>query len=381
LSLARKLLSGGQFSLSTSASQSGTVGGPGTDSNSSSVSASFSAPLLAGAGIAARETMVQARRSLLQSARSFESFRQEMVIGIITQYYGLLRQKRAIETAKQRVRQAEFLYGQSNALFKKGRKSFAEVLVAEQSKLNSDNDLVNIVEEYDLALDRFKQDLGLRADLHMDIAEEEIEPEIIIVDLAMATKTAFENRLDYITQREHIEDAERAVEIARNALLPQLSLALQAGVSSDADGMLTDYRLDDGSSSLGLTLELPLDRKSQRNSYKSTLISLARARRSFSLFEDNMRLSVRDTVRKLQRAEVTLAIQKKQVKTAMDRLEVEKIYQEKGQRSSQDIVNAQNALQNARNALVEAQINYLIATIRLRKDIGTLRVNERGEWH
>ncbi len=53
---------------------------------------------------------------------------------------------------------------------------------------------------------------------------------------------------------------------------------------------------------------------------------------------------------------------------------------ERGATSSRDVVEAQTALQDAQNALVQAKVDYLIATITLRKRIGTLRVDERGMW-
>ena len=199
LSLARRLLSGASFTVGASASQNGNLGGPGTDSNASSLSAGFSQPLLAGTGVAAREAMVQADRSLLYSARSFELFRQGLAISTITRYFGLLRQRRFIETGRQRVQQASFLYEQSRALFDKGTLTKVDEFRAKQGLLEAANELNIQVESYSLALDRFKIELGLPTDENVDIAEEAIDPQIIRVDLKSAVATAMENRLDLLT--------------------------------------------------------------------------------------------------------------------------------------------------------------------------------------
>lgn len=378
LSLARQLLSGGAFTVSTGVSQSGSVSGPGSDSNSSNVSASFSQPLLKGAGTAAREAMVQAERRLTQSVRDFEVFRQDHALSTVRSYYQLVRSKRFLETARNGLDQYTFFYERSRAHFDKGMMSALELLRAKQEMLRAGNNLSDEIEAYNLALDRFKLSLGIETDRNIDIAELEITPVIISVNLTEAIKTAFENRLDFMTQKESLEDSERAVEIARNALLPQLGLSLSANASSDED--LFDYSADNGSVSAGLALTLPLDQRSERNSYRSALISLTQARRSFALAEDNIKLEIRETVRNLRQAEVSLVIQKESVDAAEKRREAAEIEFKQGKVTTRDIVEAQTDLDNAKNALVQAQVDYFLATITLKKNIGTLRVDEKGGW-
>jgi outer membrane protein TolC len=378
--LARRLLSGGSFSVSASAQQTRTIDGPGSDGDSSSVRASFSQPLLRGAGTAARESMVSATRGLLYDARDFELFRQDLAIGTINRYYGLLSKRRFIESARQRLDDATFLYEKTSAMFDKGKQKKVEVLRAEQDRLDAENGLSNSIEDYNLALDEFKIALGLPTDAAIDVAEESIEPDIVEVNLAEAVKTAFANRLDLLSARQQLEDVERGVEIARNALLPELEFVASASASSESGGTWLDYSADNGSASVGLSLQLPVDKKGERNAYKSALIGLAQARRGFSLTEDRITLDVRSSVRNLRQAEVRLVIQQKQVELATDRLEVARIDLERGATSSRDVVEAQTALQQAQNGLVQAKVDYLIETISLRKNIGTLRVDERGMW-
>ena len=378
--LARTLLSGGQFLLSGSAQQNGTTGGNGTDSNSSSGSMSFRQPLLAGAGMAAREQWVQAQRSLLYDARSFELFRQQLVIDTVSRYYGLLAQRRFLETAKTNVDNLTFLYEKSKALFDKGMGSLLDEYRAEQAKLSGENSYNDQREAYNLALDKFRVTLGYPTGANIDVAEEPIEPEIISVSLEAAVKTALANRLDLLTERQQLEDTERSVEISRNALLPQLNFTANASIASRSNWL--DYSLSSaGNASAGLSLELPVDKKAERNAYKSSLISLAQARRSYDLAEDNVVLNVRETVRNLRQAEVSLAIQKKRVELAQKQLEAAQIFFEKGEYSNREVVDAQSAVQDSMNAYVQAKVDYLIASITLKRDIGTLRVDESGRWH
>ena len=85
-------------------------------------------------------------------------------------------------------------------------------------------------------------------------------------------------------------------------------------------------------------------------------------------------------MRNLRQAEVSLAIQTENVDLAVKRLEAAELHFKRGAKSNRDMVEAQTELQDAKNALVQAQVDYLVATITLKRDIGTLRVDEKGGW-
>ena len=382
LALTRRLISGGTFSINAAAMETGEVANVAGDSNSSSASARFSQPLLAGSGVAAREALVQARRDLLYDARDFELFREQLAIDVLSDYYQLLLQRSFVATAKANVDFLTFLYERSDALFNKGMLSLVDVFRAKQEKLQAENRLSDRQAAYNLALDRFKISLGLPTDENVDVADEPIEPEIIGVSLEQAVKTALDDRLDLMSARERLADYERKVLVARNALLPELNFFIQTGISSEPGHDLLDFSTaSGGAASAGLTLVLPVDKKSERNAYKASLVALDRQRRSFALAEDNVKLNVRETVRNLHRAEVSLVIQKENVDLAQQRREAAQLLFEKGEYGNRDIIEAETALQDAKNAYASAKVDYLVANVQLRKDIGTLRVDEQGQWH
>jgi outer membrane protein len=378
LSLTRKLLSGGEFDVSGTVDRQAEVAGTGVD-KSSHLSATFTQPLLAGAGIAARDTLIQATRSLLYDARDFELFREQLALDIISSYYDLLRQKRFITTAKAKAEQSEFLYDRSDALFKKGKTTLVDVFRAEQEKLQAENGLSEQIATYNLSLDRFKIELNIPTAKPLDVADEPIEPSITDVDVEGAVKTGLANRLDLLTAKQQLIDSQRRVEVTRNLLLPQLNLFVN-GRSNGEPNDLDDFSRATSSVTTGVTLVLPLDQLNERNHYKEALISLARQRRAYQLAEDNAVAQVREDVRALKEAEVTLVIQKKSLQVSTDQLEAARLLFDKGQADNRSIVDAQNQLQSAENSYVQAQVNYVLGYIRLRKDIGVLRVDEQGRW-
>jgi len=380
LTLTRKLLTGGTFSLEGGLHQAGDVENA-EDSASSTGKVSFTQPLLEGAGVAAREEFIQLKRGMLNTLRGFETFRQQLVIDTMSRYYGLIRAKQGIDNARARVDTAKFNYERAQALFDKGMWTSAQVLQMEQDKLQAEIGLTDAVEAYNVEIDRFKFELGISSDKNFEVADEGITPEIVNVNLEEAVKTALANRFDIIQARESLGDSERSVAIARNRLLPQLQFTANAGITSDADGHLWDWSIDpNGTASAGLTLQIPIDNKPDRDAYKGAVIRLTQQRRAYDQKEEEVRLSVRQTVRKLRQAEVRIVTQTKSVESAQKWREATQLLFEKGQKSARDIVDVEKALQDAKDALVQAQVDYVMSSIQLRKELGTLVVDESGNW-
>ena len=56
------------------------------------------------------------------------------------------------------------------------------------------------------------------------------------------------------------------------------------------------------------------------------------------------------------------------------------MFQQAGRASTRDVLEAQSALLNARNALVSAAINYRMAGLELYRDLSALEISEEGLW-
>jgi outer membrane protein TolC len=56
------------------------------------------------------------------------------------------------------------------------------------------------------------------------------------------------------------------------------------------------------------------------------------------------------------------------------------LFLEAGRIQIRDLLDAQDALLSAQNALTRAVIDYRIAELELQQDMGVLAVNEKGLW-
>ena len=87
-----------------------------------------------------------------------------------------------------------------------------------------------------------------------------------------------------------IEDATRQIEVAKNGLLPGLDVSLDYNSVSDPGDTTPAINWDRRRWSSSVDVDLPLDRKAERNIYRASLIDLERAKRNKELAYDRARL-------------------------------------------------------------------------------------------
>ncbi|NIN10547.1 MAG: TolC family protein, partial [Gemmatimonadales bacterium] len=96
---------------------------------------------------------------------------------------------------------------------------------------------------------------------------------------------------------DRLEDAQRKVQVAGNDLLPGLDLSAALSTDTEGDNNPTDFQADRTDLTAGFELDLPLDRKSERNEYRRRLIDLDEATRSQCETRDGVVLQVRNSWR------------------------------------------------------------------------------------
>ncbi len=381
------LKGGGRFAVNLTSNFLRFLTGDDRVATSSALVASFTQPILRGAGrkIAA-ERLTQAERDVLYSLRSFTRFRKTFTVSICSQYYGVLQARdRLTNNYNSYLRFQENLKLQ-RALAAEGRKSQSDLGLLEQAELNAKNSWINSLQSYKASLDRFKIQLGLSTDaaiildmaeldrLHQDgLRQFNVSPED-------AAKVALATRLDYYNARDRTIDAKRRVMVAADALKPGLDLVLTGNAGSTGTDNFQEIDFQRGRWSAGLDLDLPFDQKAKRNNYRAALIGLERARREESLAEDNVKLDVREAWRDLDRARLNYEVARVSLRLGERRVEEQELLAELGRATTRDLVDAQDDLTSARNNLTDELINHTIARLTFWQDMGILFIKEDGQW-
>jgi outer membrane protein TolC len=350
-------------------------------------SASITQPLLRGAGREiAQENLTQAERKVLYQIRFFNRYRKTFVVSIITDYYRVLQQKDAVINAlnsyHRKIELKERLQMESDV----GKTPRFQVDQAEQSELNAKDSYNRAQQSYEQSLDQFKISLALRVDAKIQLDPNELKALYNIgiqqpnYTVSAAVETALLNRLDLATAFNNIDDAYRKVMVAIDSLGAELNLTGKMSASSAPPTDFGKLMFNEGNYSLGLSADLPLDRKSERNSYRAALITLHRQQRDYDDAKSKVELDVRNSYRRLLQEADSYITQKKSLDLAQKRVDISALLWQTGRANTRDILESQDALLSAQNSLTAALVDHTIAKLTFFKDIDVLQVKPDGMW-
>jgi outer membrane protein TolC len=350
------------------------------DSQASAVQLAASIPLLRGAGMVAREDLIQAYRNLVYATRDFERFRREFLFDIASEYYDLVQFQSEIVNQRQQLRNFRDLHLRTAALANAGRLAFFEVQRAEQQELFARNALIVAQDRYDTAVEAFKVRLGVPEDQSIVIRPSELAVPEPALEPASAVKTAWDLRLDLQTAHDVVDDARRSVANAKNNLLPDVDVFASTTLRSDPGKQRAGLDLDAGDSSYtaGVTVGAPLDRRIEQLGYRRALIGLERTARSYDLLRDNIAFQVRRSVRNIRQAVATLELQNRNIATAEKRLVGVRLRED--ELGPRDFIEAQDDLLEALNTRDGALRNLRVSVLQYLLDTGQLRVSATGQW-
>ncbi|MCH7526764.1 MAG: TolC family protein [Planctomycetes bacterium] len=339
-------------------------------------------PLLRGAGPVAYESRYQAERNLIYAVRDFERFRREFLVNIASDYFGLLSLKARIASARAQARSLAEDYRRDQALADAERILPIDADRTRVSKLRAQNDVINAVERYETSLDFFKIRIGMPIETPIDTVEQELDLADPQVPITVAIETALKYRLDLLNTRDFVDDTRRGVTIARNSLSSRVDLSGSVTLDTDPNRPdLLGYNTERTTWRAGVDVEIPLDRKRERNDYRRSLIQVRRSQRDYEEATDSVRLEVRRAVRRLVQTRASLEIQDEQIRINEVRAEMARVKFEAGELpSNRDVVEAEDDLRDARNRYADALSDYRRAVLEFLRDTGTLRIADNGMW-
>ena len=351
---------------------------------SSKLSATFVRPLLRNSGFKQEmENLLQAERDLLYDLRDFTQFRKDFSVKIATAYYDVLSNRDAVRNSYLNLHSSRKNADRTRALAQEGRVAGTDLGRQEQQELSAEGTWINAIRSYRQALDNFKIQLGLKVDAHLVLDDRELaalqihHPDISVDD---STRLALAARLDFMSIKDRLADAERKVLLAQDGLRAAVSLSADASISSgkkERFSMPDDRRY---SWSAGLDVDPGLDRTAARNSYRAALIARNKTARTLEEQEDQIKLEVRESWRTLDQAKRSFEISEIGVRLAERRVEEQGLLAEWGRSKAQDQVDAQNALIDSKNQRTKALVTHTIARLQFWNNMGILYIKDNGQW-
>lgn len=428
LGVTRRLQSGGSFALNLGLDLVKLLTGDAQSAFGSLADATISMPLLRGAGrFVVTEPLTQAERDVVYAIYTFERFKRTFAVRVAADYFGVLQQLDQVKNARDNYQRLVLSTRRAQRLADAGRLPAIQVDQARQDELRARNRWISALLAYERQLDALKALLGLPPDAAMELDRDELDRQAARaaalaraapvpaaakapgaptpqatdpvtlpeptregggpMELApdRAVRLALEHRLDLRAQIGKIDDAQRGVAVAADQLRADLSLlgrgsvgeSRNLGSASQGDARLNAGR---GRYSAALTADLPLERTAERNAYRAQLIAFERSVRAVQELEDQVKLDVRNELRTLVESRETVMIQAAAADVAQRRLDSTTMFLEAGRAEIRDVLEAEEALVSAQNALTAALVRYRIGELQLQRDMGLLEIDPGGLW-
>jgi hypothetical protein len=351
------------------------------------ISVNLTQPLLRGFGKndPAVESLTQAERNVVYAIRSYNLYQQEFVVGIVSAYFSLLTQKAIIRNDyanyTNRVESTAFVAARSV-----DRVPQSDVDEARNAELGAKISYINSLASYLSSLDAFKLRLGLPVSqpLYLDDADlkELIDRGLVPVEIGRQAAFALclERQMDILNAIDRFEDSKRKVRLAADQLRASLNLFGSASLQSEPPDDYLNFDPNKLRYSAGVTLNLPVDRLRERNTYRATLVSFESQLRSLSLTLDNYRDQIDRGLRTVEQARLNYLNSVESRSVAERRVENLTMRLENGDTTILYLRQAQDDLILAQNRLATAYTSYLVARLGVLLDIGVIDTTSHKFW-
>ena len=314
------------------------------------------------------------------------------MVSVVTDYYRLLQQYDHYQNARMNYVRLLSLTDKMRNLAEVGRLPRFELDQAEQDKLRALDQVYQAQKLYQELLDTFKLKLEIPPDQTIRLDQNEwqalLESEVIPVDWSeeQALQAALDQRLDLANAFDQTLDAQRHVEVAADALKADLNLIGFYSPANDSQRRYTfgadpgDLQRTQDRYEITLRMDLPLDRTTERNNYKRTLIQLTQQQRYHMQITDQVIFEVRKAYRDLENAQELYTNQHQAWELARTRLENTFLLLRYGRTNTRDVLDAQKDYFQAQNAYAQALVDYSVAKLNIYRDSGVLWIKPNGLW-
>ena len=205
-------------------------------------------------------------------------------------------------------------------------------------------------------------------------------PEIkISADDAMVT--ALVQRLDLMNERGGLADDWRGIKLAADDLKSVLNLNVRHSLDSRNNEPF-NFSVEDSQTEVRAALDLPLNRRSQRNGFRQALINYQVGRRSLMSLEDNVKFSARQDLRQLSLDRVQYNISVVSAALASERVYSTQLELSLGLATvrARDFLEAQSAYRSNLSSVASGRLGYIVNRARLALDLELLLLDDRGMW-
>ena len=193
--------------------------------------------------------------------------------------------------------------------------------------------------------------------------------------------TALVQRFDLMDQRGRLADDWRGIKLAADDLKSALNLNVSHSLSA-RDGRTFDFGAEDSQTELRAAVDLPLNRRSQRNGFRQSLINYQVGRRSLMELEDNIKFAARQDLRQLSLDRVQYDISVISAALASERVYSTQLELSLGLATvtARDFLEAQRDYRANLSSVANGRLGYIVNRSKLAFDLELMLLDDAGLW-
>ena len=206
-----------------------------------------------------------------------------------------------------------------------------------------------------------------------------LPPVDISVDEAMVT--ALVQRLDLMNERGALADDWRDIKLAADELKSGLDLQASQRIGTDKNRPF-GFSTDNANTRLRLAIDLPLNRKRDRNLYRRSLVNYNVGLRGLQQYEDNIKLNIRRQLRNLEQARVQYPISVSRAALAEEQVISTRLQLVLGLPDVRalDLLVAYDDSRAALGEMVDRRIDYVKERANFALELEAMMLDDTGFW-
>ncbi len=311
--------------------------------------------------------------SIRSSERALVQTKENIVLETVTSFYNIIEQKKNVEMNQMLAERFKRHTAIAQIKTDVGLAQPLDVYRAQIKEKDAQVSLTDSLEKLQTACNNLKSVLSIPQSREIELHDTPVDSTITKLNINQIEAIAFENSIEIKNALDSLNEKKRAAKIAEHYLLPDLTVFFDYTRSGNDNDFNNDvFRLSEDSWRVYLTSSSDFKRTSEKNSYRQSLITVRSGELELANQKDQLGKEIKNQVDFLEKSQERIAILEQQIQKAMGKLELSKIKFNNGMADNFDMIEAETELHQAKLNLLSAQIDYIIATYRLRKIIGTL---------
>ncbi|HEV2627273.1 MAG TPA: TolC family outer membrane protein [Pseudolabrys sp.] len=370
---------GGEQSLSTT-SKSASSSAPGT--SVWSTSSGYNSPLSVGLtmtqtlfnGFQTANKTRQAEAQVLSARATLATTVQNVLLNAVTAYMNLLRDSAILDLQKRNVEVLQEQLRQTRDRFNVGEVTRTDVAQSESSLAAGRSQVLTAEANFEASQATYRQVIGINpGKLAPGTPVDRFSPKTLPGAVAVGIGT----NPSVAAAQYNVDVALRQVKVAEGALLPNLSV--QGSVQKSWLGVGVLSTMESYNASVLGTLTVPVYQGGAEYSLiRQAKETLGQQRLNLDVSRDTVRQNVVQAWGQLQAAKANIEATQAQVQAAEIALNGIREEARVGQRTTFDVLTAQQTLVNARVAVVTAQHDRVVASYTLLAAVGRLSPDVLG---